>query len=175
MTDSDRFKILTLQDYGKVVEIFDKVFPAKFKAEFEKAWCLRATVFSFGIWREKELEGFVICRDRRGESDSSLRIEFLGVNPSGQNKGIGTMLLKHVLQFAANQGITRIDLVPVENPRIINWYQKNGFEFSGESWKNPWTGELERQMVFVGESRNPHPSQIASQTSPCQPVPCHTC
>ena len=140
---TDVFKILTLQDYGKVAEVFSKIFPEKYKSELEGVWLERYTSLSVGVWDKHTLKGFVLCRLIE---EGHLRIEFLGVNPKVQKEGIGTMLLKHVLQFAAE--FKDITLIPVEDSRIIKWYQKYGFSLTGETHWNPFTQQEEGVMIL---------------------------
>lgn len=134
-------------------------------------WMLRHTELSLGVFGGDILKGFVLCRQIQ---EGHLRIEFLGVNPTVQKEGIGTMLLKHVLltvdstvnrlrsspplggedilQFAAE--FKEITLIPVEDLRIIKWYQKYGFSLTGETHWNPFTQKEEDIMKL----RNQHPS-----------------
>jgi N-acetylglutamate synthase-like GNAT family acetyltransferase len=160
---TDVFKILTLQDYGKVVDVFQSIFPEIYRKEFDMVWMLRHTELSLGMFDKNVLKGFILCRQLE---EGHLRIEFLGVNPKVQKEGIGTMLLKHVLQFATDY---RISLIPVEDSRIIKWYQKFGFCLTGNTQVNPFTGELEEIMI-----RSPHSWRTPSAPYPCQPEPSHT-
>ena len=139
----DVFKILTLQDYGKVATLFNEIFPEKYKEEFDMCWMYRMTSMSLGVWDTTGtmLKGFVVCRQIE---DGHLRIEFLGVNPLYQKDGIGTLLLKHVLQSCGDK---ELSLIPVDNLRIINWYQKHGFSFTGKIQINTFTGEEEKLML----------------------------
>ncbi len=136
---TDMFKILTLQDYGKVASLFSQVFPEAYKKEFDTVWMLRHTEWSLGVYDKDKLAGFILTRR---VSEGHLCIEFLGVCLTRQELGIGTMLLKHVLQLC---NYPKISLVPL-NSRVANWYKKYGFEF-GTPQKNPFTGELEEVMV----------------------------
>lgn len=138
---TDIFRILTLQDYGKVVDIFEQVFPEKYKKEFDMVWMLRHTELSLGVFQGSVLKGFILCRHIHEEH---LQIEFLGVSPLYQKDGIGTLLLKHLLQSCCDKQLT---LIPVDNPRIIKWYQKFGFTFTGKPQVNPFTGEIEEAML----------------------------
>lgn len=136
---ADMFKILTLQDYGKVVEIFEQVFPETYKKEFDIVWMLRHTELSLGIYVKGELAGFILTRDTK----ESLCIEFLGVCPKRQELGIGTMLLKHVLQLC---NYPKITLVPL-NDRVAQWYKKHGFQSIGFH-RNPFTDQQEEVMLL---------------------------
>jgi N-acetylglutamate synthase-like GNAT family acetyltransferase len=143
---TDMFKILTLQDYGKVADIFTQVFPEKFRKEFDTVWMLRHTELSLGAYVKGELAGFILTRC---VSEGHLCIEFLGVNPLYQKDGIGTMLLKRVLQCCGDKDIS---LVPL-NDRVAQWYKKHGFEFSAPRI-NPFTGELEEVMVYRADQKS---------------------
>jgi hypothetical protein len=134
----DVFRILTLQDYGKVAELFSRVFPETYKKEFDIVWMLRHTGLSLGAYVKGELAGFIITRDTR----ESLCIEFLGVCLTRQELGIGTMLLKHVLQLC---NYPKITLVPL-NDRVAQWYKKYGFQSIGYEI-NSFTGEKEEIML----------------------------
>jgi ribosomal protein S18 acetylase RimI-like enzyme len=60
-------------------------------------------------------------------------ITLIGVKKDYQGLGIGKRLLNAAIETAINQGMNRIKLeVYRENRDAINFYQKNGFEFTGE-------------------------------------------
>jgi ribosomal protein S18 acetylase RimI-like enzyme len=135
-------KLLENIDYPRVLNIFESIFPFKYSEEFEDAWNMRNRGLSYGIEdANKNILGFVITK-QIGENHQ--QIEFLGVNPNYQQGGIGTQLLKKVLQ--SNQ---RVTLIPVNDQRIIHWYKKHGFQKYGEPFVSQYTGDAEQLYEFV--------------------------
>jgi predicted acetyltransferase len=118
------------------------VFPIQYKNEFLDAWLARNELLTLGAFsKEDRLIGFVIVSLK---SDHTL-IEFLGVDPSYQKAGLGTTLLSHILRNSNS----RVMLIPVNEPRVICWYKKHGFEPCGAPRISPYTGEIEQTMVFL--------------------------
>jgi ribosomal protein S18 acetylase RimI-like enzyme len=138
-------------DFDALVELFKVVFPIKYKNEFLDAWLARAPAHSFGVFGEgldasggQQLLAFLVSTQK---GDGLLQIEFLGVSPLCQKGGFGTVLLGKVLEFCRKTN-SRATLVPVNDPRIISWYKKHGFDFYGSPKVSPYTGEMEHAMLF---------------------------
>ncbi len=134
-------------DFPPVWEIFKTAFPMKYGIEFQDAWRLRDTKHSYGAFVKDCLAGFMLVRWKPGDD---WHIEFLGVNPQCQKGGIGTILLHALLKFI-QETQSRATLVPVDDPRIIHWYKKQGFIECGAPRKSSYTGDLEQVMEFKSQ------------------------
>jgi ribosomal protein S18 acetylase RimI-like enzyme len=145
MTAHTNLRILRLEDFPAVKEIFQNTFPKTYEREFQLSWISRATAFSFGAFEGKSLVGFVIS-SYQAELENSYHIHFLGIHPSVQKGGFGTTLLHNVIQ-AASEKKKSVSLIPLENERLIRWYEKQGFSFTGKVISSPYTGEQERFMI----------------------------
>jgi ribosomal protein S18 acetylase RimI-like enzyme len=158
---------LTENDFAQVWDIFTTAFPMKYGIEFKDAWRLRDTKHSYGCFVSKNhflsssveqttiadsfdtnqnnyLAGFMLVRWKEYDD---WHIEFLGVNPECQKGGIGTTLLHALLKFC-QETQSRATLIPVDDPRIIHWYKKQGFVECGAPRKSSYTGDLEQLMEF---------------------------
>jgi ribosomal protein S18 acetylase RimI-like enzyme len=146
MTDCNLAITSLLQEHFDAVwNIFTAVFPAKYGEEFFDAWSDRNTGLSYGVFDStKTLRGFVITKQKDAKTQ---HIEFLGVNPTCQKGGIGTILLTRVLDTCLRLG-RRITLIPVNDLRVINWYKKYGFIAVGQPFLSPYTGDLEQLMEY---------------------------
>jgi ribosomal protein S18 acetylase RimI-like enzyme len=131
-------------DFPPVWDIFTTAFPMKYGIEFQDAWRLRDTKHSYGCFINDCLTGFMLVRWKDGDD---WHIEFLGVSPTCQKGGIGTTLLHALLNFCQKTQ-SRATLIPVDDPRIIHWYKKQGFVECGAPRKSSYTGDLEQVMEF---------------------------
>jgi ribosomal protein S18 acetylase RimI-like enzyme len=138
-------RILDFNDYDKVFNLFNSIFPTKYNIEFNDAWNARNKNLTFGAFDSNSLLGFVLTRQI---SNNQQQIEFLGVDPTCQKGGIGTILLQKILNHCI-QTKSRATLIPVNDPRIIHWYKKHGFNFYGEPFISPYTGDTEQIMQYV--------------------------
>ena len=134
-------------DFSATMRIFCAVFPPKYSAEFLDAWKLRESSLSFGAFMKEygaceasRLVGFVVVCSKGA---AHYRLEFLGVDPACQKGGVGTRLLRGVLDSCLN---SRVSLIPVNDQRIIQWYKHNGFRDAGPPVLSPYTGEPEQVM-----------------------------
>lgn len=61
-------------------------------------------------------------------SDDYAKILMIGVTPSTQRKGVGSLLLNRLLSEFEKRGLTTIELeVAINNKAAINFYQKHNF------------------------------------------------
>lgn len=152
MTDCNLAITLLLQEHFDAVwNIFTAVFPAKYGEEFFDAWSDRNKGLSYGVFdSSKTLRGFVITKHKDAKTQ---HIEFLGVDPTCQKGGIGTILLTRVLDTCLRLG-RRITLIPINDSRVINWYKKYGFVAIGQPFFSPYTGDLE-QLMKHSSTHNP--------------------
>lgn len=142
------YRPLTSFDFTAASAIFDAVFPAKYHLEFLDAWKLRDSNLSLGAFAEEgsgSLCGFILVCVKEG----GYHIEFLGVDPTAQKGGLGTVLLRRILDVCM-QRRSRATLIPVNDQRIIQWYKKHGFTEKGGPVVSPYTGEAEQVMEFGG-------------------------
>lgn len=145
--------------FDAVWTIFAAVFPTKYGEEFADAWLGRNPSISFGVFdKENTLRGFVLTNQKDTRTQ---HIEFLGVDPTCQKGGIGTILLTRVLDTCLRQ-TQRITLVPIDDPRVINWYKKQGFIVVGQPFLSSYTGDLEQVMEYshVIPHKYIHPTKI---------------
>jgi len=145
MTAETTLRILRLEDFPVVKEIFQNTFPKTYDEEFHMSWLTRATAFSFGAFQKNILCGFILTSYQE-ELNNSYHIHFLGIHPSVQKGGFGTTLLHKVIQQASVYK-KPVSLIPLDNEQLIRWYEKQGFSFFGEPIVSPYTGEQERLML----------------------------
>jgi ribosomal protein S18 acetylase RimI-like enzyme len=132
--------------FDAVWTIFTSVFPEKYGEEFVDAWIQRTPSISFGVFDiDTTLRGFVLTNQNNIKTQ---HIEFLGVDPTCQKGGIGTILLTRVLDTCLRRNL-RITLVPIDDPRVINWYKKYGFVAIGQPFLSSYTGDLEQRMEYI--------------------------
>lgn len=142
---SHHLRPLLPNDFDQAFAIFSSVFPAKYNLEFIDAWKGRTEELSIGTFRGNgEMTGFLLTRAYEAKE----QIEFLGVKPSCQKEGLGTVLLRHILDYCLRTH-TRATLIPVNDTRIIQWYKKHGFVEKGEPFISRYTGDIEQIMEFV--------------------------
>jgi ribosomal protein S18 acetylase RimI-like enzyme len=146
---------LTASDFPAVDAIFTSAFHAKHRGEFLDAWKSRCADLSVGIVAEEgdglaspahgaptPIAAFILVRR---PAPRTISIEFLGVSPTAQKGGLGTILLRHVLDVC-DKTRSCATLVPVNDQRIIQWYKKHGFDFYGPTYKSRYTGDDEQRM-----------------------------
>ena len=138
-------RILSVHDYEDVWTIFHSVFEHKYIQEFQDVWDSRNPRLSFGLFDEQRiLIGFLLTKQIH---QAHQQIEFIGVSPWIQKGGVGTLLLRKVLNDAQHHQYM-VSLIPVNDERIIGWYKKHGFQNYGEPRLSKYTGELEQMMVY---------------------------
>jgi len=145
------------EHFDLVWDIFTAVFPAKYGDEFMDAWMDRNPNLSYGMFGpDGSLHGFILTTQTKSYASHTQKIEFLGVNPSCQKGGIGTQLLKLILDYCLRTN-SRATLIPVNDPRIIHWYNKHGFVNYGSPFISSYTGDIEQLMIF-NHNASPGPS-----------------
>jgi ribosomal protein S18 acetylase RimI-like enzyme len=133
------------EHFDAVWTIFTAVFPAKYGEEFFDAWTGRNPNLSYGVFdTSNTLRGFIITKQKDTRTQ---HIEFLGVDPTCQKGGIGTILLTRVLDVCLRRH-QRITLIPIDDLRVINWYKKYGFVMIGSPIVSAYTGDLEQIMEY---------------------------
>jgi ribosomal protein S18 acetylase RimI-like enzyme len=135
-------KPLQESDYDTVHRIFKQVFDrTKWEEDFFTAWRKRNVEGSLGAYSEDgRLLAYAITTTRT--NDSYWFLEFLAADPTIHGKGVGTALLQSLLHKNS-----KIQLVPVNNDKLIHWYKKHGFEIIAEK-KDKW-GDPELIMSTI--------------------------
>jgi ribosomal protein S18 acetylase RimI-like enzyme len=132
---------LEKNDLMAVRKIFVPLFDRVEDYNFSESWRHRNFGMSFAaISPNEQVVGFLLFRGKR--------IEYLAVDPEYQSYGIGSQLLKKVLEECHRYNI-RPDLIPIR--KVMGWYRRYGFELSGEWNTHPITGEAEPIMIFTGK------------------------
>ncbi len=115
-------RLLVEPDFDAVWTIFKSVFEHKYITEFHVAWNARNPSLSFGIFDEQRiLIGFLLTKQIQNNHQ---QIEFIGVSPTIQKGGVGTHLLRKVLDDAMHHHYM-VTLIPVNVDRFIGWYKKH--------------------------------------------------
>jgi ribosomal protein S18 acetylase RimI-like enzyme len=140
-----RLEVLCEGDYDAVWRIFHDAFEHKYITEFQDVWNQRQKDLSVGIFDEQRiLIGFLLTKQIQ---ENQLQIEFIGVSPTVQKGGVGTRLLRSILD-ACTPRRYRVTLVPVNDEKIIGWYKKHGFQPFGSPRISPYTGDVEQVMAL---------------------------
>jgi ribosomal protein S18 acetylase RimI-like enzyme len=125
-----RVTTLSDNDYATVERIFKQVFDrSKWEQDFQEAWRKKDKGSSLGAYSE---DGTLLAYAITTRKESYTFLEFFAVDPEIQGGGLGTTLLLRLLHENP-----KIQLVPVNNARLIHWYKKHGFEVIGEK-KDKW-------------------------------------
>ncbi len=145
-----RLRNLEKNDLTAVRKIFVGLFDQVENYNFSESWRHRNFGMSFAaISPNEQVVGFLLFRGKR--------IEYLAVDPEYQSYGIGSLLLKKVLEECFRKQI-RPDLIPIQTEKIMGWYRRYGFELSGDWNIHPVTGEAEPIMVYCGKMDSLLPS-----------------
>jgi ribosomal-protein-alanine N-acetyltransferase len=115
-------------DLDEMMEIEVKVFPTPWsRSSYEEL----APLSSIKIWVakiEEELVGYMLYQFWGDE----MELHSIAVKPEHQGRGIGTMLMDHMLMLASSMGITKVYLlVRPSNMPAKTLYKKYGFEVIG--------------------------------------------
>jgi ribosomal protein S18 acetylase RimI-like enzyme len=119
-----KMRILEESDFTETLRIFSEVFEEEELDVFLSSWIERRREVSYGIFTGESMEGFTLVRNQH--------IEFIGVDPKAQGKGLGTHLLHKVMEDLEGD----ITLIPLNDEKIIHWYKKNGFQIESVSVRN---------------------------------------
>jgi GNAT superfamily N-acetyltransferase len=119
-----RIKPLTTFEAKAVRKIFFEIFDESEDVHYNSAWRNRDCSRSLGIFsKENDLLGFSLV-----EGD---KLAYIGIDPLYQKDKLGTTLLKRVLEISEEQR-KHINLIPAEDPRLVKWYGKHGFNVVNE-------------------------------------------
>ncbi len=92
--------------------------------EIEESFNDMVEMLSAIAWEGDKPIGAIICVDRE-----EIQIDHIGVLPNHQRMGVGRMLLRHTVDNAEENVITRI---PKDNQAIMELLEEEGFEISEE-------------------------------------------
>ena len=101
-------------DYVPVKRLFQNTFSVSEDNNFIAAWRYRDKDASFGLWDHGALLGAAVVR--------GTCLEYIFLDKACRGGGRGTTLLEAVLER-----IPAIHLTPVNDPRVIRWYESQGF------------------------------------------------
>lgn len=118
---------LTQEDYSDVCKIYEECFdiekyPLK---DFEEVWDRRVKE-TCGYFIDSKLVAFAIVIERQ----KIKYLYFFGVKCELRGKGIGTKMLKHILEK-----VSSIYLWPIST-RLTQWYEAHGFHHSSSGYYN---------------------------------------
>jgi GNAT superfamily N-acetyltransferase len=112
-------RCLSDTDLYAAITLFQSVFHFSETPFFTTAWMERYQSRSVGLWEENSLIGMAIVCGQK--------LEYLCIDPKHQNKGWGSILLKHVIDQCPS-----LYLIPADDPVLCKWYEKHGFHLSHE-------------------------------------------
>jgi ribosomal protein S18 acetylase RimI-like enzyme len=105
-------------EYVVVKQLFLSLFYST--DEFRRVWTSRCKEASLGLFLHGGLIGFALVRGHK--------LEYICIDESHQNNGWGSVLLQKVLLQCPN-----LYLIPVENPAVCRWYEKQGFHLENSA------------------------------------------
>lgn len=112
-------------DYERIHSIFLTVFDKqKWEQDFFVAWSTRIKDASIGAYSEDgSLLAYAILTQKETSSKQPYWfLEFMAAAPEAQGLGLGSTLLQTLLRMNPN-----ISLVPLNNQKLIQWYERHGF------------------------------------------------
>ncbi len=110
----EMFVPLQQMDFTAVKRLFQDSFDTTEDKNLQPAWKHRRQEASLGYWRDDVLLAAAIVRGNF--------LEFIFVSDVCRGCGIGTQLLQAVLAVSP-----ALHLTPVNDPRVIRWYESQGF------------------------------------------------
>ncbi|WFS61564.1 GNAT family N-acetyltransferase [Pseudodesulfovibrio thermohalotolerans] len=91
----------------------------------------------------------------------SLRIYSLAILREHRMHGLGESLVRHVVEFAVSHGYERVSLeADMNNPKLVNWYRKFGFEPVRTLSDYYGPGEPAVRMVLSPSGRQGAPESV---------------
>lgn len=108
---------LKMEDFKEIKNIFYDTFDLCDDADFFRAWKHRNRQSSMGLYYNSTLIGFGLVVETR--------LWFLAVSAPFRGGGTGTKLLMAILNTMPSCHLT-----PVNDPRIIAWYERHGFRIT---------------------------------------------
>ena len=130
-------------------EIYIALSPGEFKLTadeerkiLEEYASLKNSIFLVAEF-EGEIIGILDCRGGSRTSTQHTAVLGMSVSRAWRNRGVGSLLLEHVIQWARiNPILSRIELnVIVDNTVAVHLYSKVGFQIEGRRRKSIFRGE----------------------------------
>lgn len=153
-------KPLAMEDFKEIKNIFYDTFDLCDDADFFRAWKHRNRQSSMGLYYNSTLIGFGLVVETR--------LWFLAVSARFRGGGTGTRLLMAILDT-----MTSCQLTPVNDQRIIAWYERHGFRitqyFEFKNIKIP-TVMMSWEAAASSPHRDSQPSGCTTPTSECVPA-----
>jgi len=111
---------LKATDYRAVRQLFNTAFDMSEDKNLNPAWKYRNESASLGLWEADDvLVAAAIVRKSF--------LEFIFVDDTRRGSGYGTQLLQAVLDASP-----ALHLTPVNDERVIRWYESQGFHLSSQ-------------------------------------------
>ena len=107
-------------DFSAVKRLFHESFDPSEDKHLHPVWKRRREDASLGIWHGDCLVAAAIVRDHM--------LEYICVSSTARGGGIGTQLLQAVIALSP-----ALHLTPVNDPRVIRWYESQGFRLSSQN------------------------------------------
>jgi ribosomal protein S18 acetylase RimI-like enzyme len=111
---------LKQSDFSAVKRLFHEAFDQSEDKHLHPVWKQRREDASLGIWRSDCLVAAAIVR--------GTMLEYICVSSTARGSGIGTQLLQAVMALSP-----ALHLTPVNDPRVIRWYESQGFRLSSQN------------------------------------------
>jgi GNAT superfamily N-acetyltransferase len=120
----------------------------------------------------KRVQKFVE-REKRYSSMPATKIGRLGVRQHGQKHGVGSDILAYLKVWFTHENKTGCRFLTVDaynTPRVVSFYQKNGFNFHTDADKNAVTRIMYFDLkTFVPDDADAAPAASA-EPAPAEPV-----
>ena len=110
---------LAATDYAAVKRLFCEIFDLTEDKYLPAVWRERDVSASRGIWKHGALVAAALVRGNC--------LEYIFVSPAAQGDGYGSTLLAAVLEKRP-----ALHLTPVNDGRVIRWYERHGFHLSSQ-------------------------------------------
>jgi ribosomal protein S18 acetylase RimI-like enzyme len=105
---------LKQSDFSAVKRLFHEAFDPSEDKHLHPVWKGRREDASLGVWQGGYLMGAALVR--------GTMLEYICVSTAARGSGIGTQLLQAVMALSP-----ALHLTPVNDPRVIRWYESQGF------------------------------------------------
>jgi GNAT superfamily N-acetyltransferase len=129
---------LSFWELGKVDRSFALTFPTVTRAERTHALAHSRAVYV--AHRRCQILGFYVANYR--EDRRSLWLDYLGVGPPFQRRGVGRALIRHCCDLGRTHAVSKLELcVWSSNAAALRLYQREGFTKIEESVE-PRSGEV---------------------------------
>jgi len=148
---------MTLADVPAVMEIENRSFPTPWSASSFRHELTENPYASLFVVRNADPPG-VIGFASVWVVDEELKINNIAIHPKWRSRGIGTRLVRFLLEFAARQGCREATLeVRPSNEAALRLYRRTGFVAVGRR-KNYYTDSHEDAVVMVRPVGLPGPA-----------------